>query len=389
MVLSEETDWLGGQLTSQAVPLDEHPWIEDFGCTARYRALREAIRAHYRAHAPLTAAARARPDLNPGAATVSRLSCEPRAALAVIDALVEHPRIEVLREHVPVAADVDRDRIGAVTLRGPGGERVVEADWFVDATETGELLPLAGAEHVTGAESREETGEPHAAALADPLDMQPVSACFAVDHLEGEDHTIPRPPGYDAARYSLLAPDPRTNELVPRTLTPNPPGDPALIGPDLADPSLDKELWLFRRIAARGNFEPGHLASDITLVNWPQIDYAGGPVFGVPDAARHRRGRARAEPRLPPLAADRGGVPGPAAARRRRRLHPGRARQGALHPRVAADPRRDDGARAGARPRLPGQRRDRPVPDRPAPLDRRAARTSTSPARRSRSRSAR
>ena len=49
-MLSEETDWLGGQLTSQAVPLDEHPWIEDFGCTARYRALREAIRAHYRAH---------------------------------------------------------------------------------------------------------------------------------------------------------------------------------------------------------------------------------------------------------------------------------------------------------------------------------------------------
>jgi len=289
VVLSEETDWLGGQLTSQAVPLDEHPWIEDFGCTARYRALREAIRAHYRAHAPLTAAARARPDLNPGAATVSRLSCEPRAALAVIDALIAHPRIEVLREHVAVAADVDGDRIGAVTLRGPGGERVVEADWFVDATETGELLPLAGAEHVTGAESREETGEPHAAALADPLDMQPVSACFAIDHLEGEDHTIPRPPGYDAARYSLLAPDPRTNALVPRTLKPNPPGDPGLIGPDLADPSLDKELWLFRRIAARGNFVPGHLASDITLVNWPQIDYAGGPVFGVPDSARHRR----------------------------------------------------------------------------------------------------
>ena len=64
-MLTEETDWLGGQLTSQAVPLDEHPWIEDFGCTARYRALREAIRAHYREHTPLTAAARARPTSTP------------------------------------------------------------------------------------------------------------------------------------------------------------------------------------------------------------------------------------------------------------------------------------------------------------------------------------
>jgi FAD-dependent oxidoreductase family protein len=287
VVLSEATDWLGGQLTSQAVPLDEHPWIEDFGCTARYRALREAIRAHYREHTPLTAAARARPDLNPGSATVSRLSCEPQAAVAVIDALVDRPAIEVLREHVPVAAHTDGDRVTAVTLRGPEGERIVEADWFVDATETGELLPLAGAEHVTGAESQARTGEPHAAAVADPLNMQPVTACFAVDHLEGEDHTIEAPPGYDPARFSLLAPDPRTNELVPRTLTPNPPGDPARIGPDLADPTLDKELWLFRRIAARGNFEPGHLRSDITLVNWPQVDYTGGPVFGVPDADRH------------------------------------------------------------------------------------------------------
>ena len=28
VVLSEETLWIGGQLTSQAVPPDEHPWIE-------------------------------------------------------------------------------------------------------------------------------------------------------------------------------------------------------------------------------------------------------------------------------------------------------------------------------------------------------------------------
>ena len=31
VVLTEETDWIGGQLTSQAVPPDEHRWIESFG----------------------------------------------------------------------------------------------------------------------------------------------------------------------------------------------------------------------------------------------------------------------------------------------------------------------------------------------------------------------
>ena len=39
-ILTEETDWLGGQLTTQAVPPDEHRWIEHFGCTRSYRQFR-------------------------------------------------------------------------------------------------------------------------------------------------------------------------------------------------------------------------------------------------------------------------------------------------------------------------------------------------------------
>jgi NADPH-dependent 2,4-dienoyl-CoA reductase/sulfur reductase-like enzyme len=34
VILTEQTDWLGGQLTTQGVPPDEHPWIEEKGCTA-------------------------------------------------------------------------------------------------------------------------------------------------------------------------------------------------------------------------------------------------------------------------------------------------------------------------------------------------------------------
>jgi hypothetical protein len=126
--------------------------------------------------------------------------------------------------------------------------------------------------------------------------MQAVSACFAIDDIDGEDHTTDPPPGYARRRgqFSLLAPDPRTNALVARTFRPNPPGDPAAIGPDLSDPALDRDLWLFRRIAARGNFVPGAYRSDITLVNWPQTDYAGGPIFGVAaDEAAHHRAAAR------------------------------------------------------------------------------------------------
>ncbi len=47
--LIEETDWIGGQLTAQGVSaLDEHDRIEDFGGTASYYSLRNALRDHYR-----------------------------------------------------------------------------------------------------------------------------------------------------------------------------------------------------------------------------------------------------------------------------------------------------------------------------------------------------
>src|SRR5262245_29234222 len=65
VILTEETDWIGGQLTSQAVPPDEHPWIEAFGATRLYRAYRSAVRDYYRRHYPLTEEARGREQLNP------------------------------------------------------------------------------------------------------------------------------------------------------------------------------------------------------------------------------------------------------------------------------------------------------------------------------------
>ena len=50
VLLTEETDWLGGQMTAQGVSaLDEHRFIESFGGTASYAALRQAIRDIYQA----------------------------------------------------------------------------------------------------------------------------------------------------------------------------------------------------------------------------------------------------------------------------------------------------------------------------------------------------
>jgi FAD dependent oxidoreductase len=302
VLLSEEYDWLGGQLTSQAVPPDEHSWVERFGVTASYRALRDGIRDYYRRFYPLTAAARGWRELNPGAGHVSRLCHEPRVAVAVIGQLLApylgSGRLRLLQPYRPVAATADGDRVTGVTLADrAGGEVVVTAPYIVDATEAGALLPLTGTEYVTGFEAQSDTGEPSAPVAAQPLNMQAMSVCFAVDQVAG-DHTIDRPARYGFWRayqpafwgdrlLSFRAPNPRTLAVDQRTFTPNPDDDPRAVVADQRLGGGDTNLWTFRRIAARRNFAPGAYESDICLVNWPMIDYFESPVIDVPDAARH------------------------------------------------------------------------------------------------------
>ncbi len=299
VILTEETDWIGGQLTAQAVPPDEHAWIESFGSTRLYRRFRTAVRDYYRQHYALTAEARAAEYLNPGNGLVSRLCHEPRVALAVLsDLLAPHVsgrHILLLTRHRPVAAEVDGDRVRAVHVRDldSGHETVLSAPYFLDATELGDLLALTKTEYVVGAESQRETGEPHAPLEVMPANQQAFSCCFAMDFLKGEDHTIDKPAEYDFWRAYVPALKPAwpgpllswqmTEPISLRerkvTFDPTGPGKGGM------------NLWLYRRITDQKNFAPGTYRSDISLVNWPQNDYWLGNLIDVsPDeAGKHLR----------------------------------------------------------------------------------------------------
>jgi hypothetical protein len=298
VILTEATDWIGGQLTAQAVPPDEHPWIEQFGANASYQALRRGIREYYRRHFPLTAAARGARYLNPGNGNVSKLCHEPRVALAALTDMIapyaSSGRLLVLLEHEPIAALVQGDRVGAVTVRDrwTGGQRSLVAPYFLDATELGDLLPLAGVEFVTGAEGQAQTGEPHAAVQAQPDNQQAITCCFAVDYLDGQDHTIERPAEYEFWRdYVPALKPPWPGRLLALTTT-----DPQTLKPSTRgfDPRGDGSgFWLYRRIVDARNFQPGSYpgSTGTTLINWPQNDYWLGPLVSPKvtpaDAERH------------------------------------------------------------------------------------------------------
>ena len=161
--LCEETDWVGGQLTSQAVPPDEHPWIESCGCTRSYRAYRNAVRDYYRCHPQAAAPLRNGDPVRPGGAWVSAVAHEPTLAHRILTELlaphVEAGRITLRLNARAVSSVVRGRRIESVRVEDMALRRFedVRARFFLDATDCGDLLPIVGARYRTGAESRQET----------------------------------------------------------------------------------------------------------------------------------------------------------------------------------------------------------------------------------------
>lgn len=290
VILTEETDWIGGQLTQQGVPPDEHKWIETHGATQLYRDFREGVRKYYRRHYPLTALAREKKDLNPGDGAVSRLCHEPRVALAVLlDMFAPYMsagRLTLLTWHKIAESKVSGRRVQSLTARHvvSHSHKTLTAPFFVDATELGDLLPLTGTEFVSGSESRRQTKELHAADSANPANNQSFTMVFAMDHVAGKDHVIERPREYDFWRnYVPRLDKPWSGKLLalkyssPQTLEPKELG----FHPEGISTGEKLNLWNYRRIISRENFQPGTYGSDITIVNWPQNDYLLGDLIGA------------------------------------------------------------------------------------------------------------
>jgi len=273
--LIEETDWIGGQLTAQGVSaLDEHDHIEAFGGTASYYALREALRGHYR---PLAGAAGTRPEFNPGLCWVTRVAFEPHVAVDAMMAMLrphlDAGRVTIHLRHKSVAAETEGEPILTVTaldLDRRSATRFRPA-MVIEATELGELLPLAGLPFRNGAETIAETGEPHAQPVdAKPHCVQSFTYTFGLERQPaGERHVIPRPARYDHFRgaqpYSLTIEvhggeiyGEESGWLAYKTLE--------------TMPGTKGPLWTYRRLVAAEQFG-GRFAADRTLINWPGNDY--------------------------------------------------------------------------------------------------------------------
>jgi hypothetical protein len=262
--MTEPTNWVGGQMTSQGISaFDDNEWIETTGATRSFRVLRQKIRDYY---APmLREGVTADSTLNPGLCWVSyecsEATVDHAMLLSMLEPYVHRGKLLILLRTAPVAVQRRGNRIQDVTVYHFASRRFLRlrGTVFIDATELGEFLPLAGADFVTGAESRAETGEPDAPLQADPSAAQSFTYPFILER-GGSTHDSPNPVGYDryVSHFSFQSTDAdgQTLSYGMYANLPNTPGS----------------FWNYRRLIAKEQFKPKIFPSDLSMINWDSND---------------------------------------------------------------------------------------------------------------------
>ena len=299
VILVEPTSKLGGQLTSQGVPVpDENSYIErePGPGTRNYRELREQARARY-AQTPGIVPGR---EKNVGQCWVSRVSGEVGVWEAAIrDRLAPHlsplriKRVLLRHQLLDIQRYPGNGRFAYADVLDLDAGRIVRigAQFLLDATELGDGLVLAGSPWTVGQEARSEHDEPHAPPEPRPDWIQSFTYGFAVRWTPDGPHPIvPRPEEYDyfksLGEYTLnyLYSDERGE--VPYKVFAK--------APNAAGP-----FWTYRRLIAASSFrENPAYAQDVSLINWRGNDFHEENPIGKPldeQIRILRRGKAFAQ----------------------------------------------------------------------------------------------
>ena len=262
-------------------PLDEHALIEQVSPTRGYTAFRQGVRRYYQEQYSAPARMDDGKPLNPGNGWVSRLCFEPIVGLKVLQDMlapyIENGRVRFLTETQPITCQGDPTHIQSVMVQRRGKPITIRADYFLDATDCGDLLPLAGLPYVTGAEAIEETGEADASRDGPhPERIQSLTFCFLVEFCPGQDHTIRKPRGYE--RF-------RTRQPYSLTLY-NREGKALPYGFFEGSPEVPLPFWTYRRVFDANLLTPQGGLNDLALINWHGNDYHwANPIDQIPEQA--------------------------------------------------------------------------------------------------------
>lgn len=292
VLLTEATDWIGGQLTSQGVPSDEHRFIEDTGCSLSYRNYRNRVRDIYRNNPNFKEFIKNQKTFNPGNGWVSLNAHEPIIALQVFNEMlapfIESGLIELSLNTIAVDAINTDHHISEVTLKNEQKTFTVEAKYFLDGTDNGDLLPITKTDYVTGAESYKEYNEPHAPLEAAPHDMQPITWVAAMAYEEGGHNRIAKPPMYDLFKSFKMPFDESILSWYAAGLDLNSKRLYSLWATKGTSFEKTPQLFTYRQIIEPKFFNDTQGIYPTTILNWPQNDYFFGNIIENDDTEYHQ-----------------------------------------------------------------------------------------------------
>ncbi len=279
VIITESTNWIGGQITTQGVPLDEHKYIEECGCTLSYRKFRNDLRNYYY-KLPNFKEELKTPNLNPGGGWVSGLCVEPKVALNVLldylNPFILNGKLKILYNTEVIKANKKIEKIVSVTVTNniTNENTEITANYFIDATDNGDLLPIADIPYRIGSESKEEFNELHAT-IADKEDLQPITYVCAIGYFKDKSYEMEKPKLYDYYKNYYL--DETNNPLLSWiTVSLNDKGyvKRKLLGDWMEEGEVVTPLFTYRQIYDPNKYND-NLKYDgpITLLNWPQNDY--------------------------------------------------------------------------------------------------------------------
>src|SRR5690554_966290 len=287
VLLIEETDWIGGQLTSQGVPSDEHRFIEDTGATKTYYEFRENVRKFYREHPNVRDEIKKAKVFNPGGGWVSRNAHEPVLAHKLLNEMLEpfikKGNLEIVFNTKIISANYDNKEVYDVTLYTDNVQKTFKAKFFVDATDNGDLLPITNTEYVTGAESFDEYNEPHAPKTSRPHDMQPITWVAALEFEEGGNNTIKKPAMYEFYKNYQMPFKESILSWYAAGLDQGSKREFSMFGRNNTP-----AMFTYRQIFNPSIFKDKTNLNPVMLINWPQNDYIFGNIIENDDIEFHK-----------------------------------------------------------------------------------------------------
>lgn len=186
-LIIEETDWLGGMLTSAGVSAIDGNHRMPSGLWGEFR---RHLYDHYGgAKAVFTG-------------WVSNTLFEPHVGNEILKKMAGAEKLLQVQYNTRWTAIRRVQDRWQVTVQQGRKRSLIDAKLVIDATELGDVMAAAGAKYDIGMDARSETGEAQAPEKANDIIQDLTYVVVLKDYGKGADKSIPQPAGYDPAEFA-------------------------------------------------------------------------------------------------------------------------------------------------------------------------------------------